>query len=391
MDNARELLKRAFIDSASADCDMTVHKFSDSFDDKIFKLFKKRQGVFYKFTDTTGKRTACVVLAAVIMLTAAACSIKKIREPALESIQNFFVNAREFLTGTKADEVAYLFPNEVTKIVGTSFVSESNNKYIISDEHKIKEFMDLLSQTHWGEPNEYDVFGEINTYWTFEFFDTDDNAVLKIDMCKDTRSNNAKITVTSNGELYRFYISSQIYARLLAFTNKELYLHDSGIALPDATVCNKRYNEATSGIDQAQIKEIKDLFRDTHYDMEIFLINNTSILKEYDSVYWQYCLSGEEFSDPITGQHKQITAYKDVEKNLEKIATTIYDKQSLQAIMRAAELWQNAIINHDLEGLFKAHEYIHDYDYFVFNYPTKYVYNPDADFQGVNDYFGHIG
>lgn len=391
MDNARELLKRAFIDSASADCDMTVHKFSDSFDNKIFKLFKKRQGVFYKFTDTAGKRAACVVLAAVIALTAAACSIKEIREPALDSIQNFFVNAREFLTGTKADEVAHLFPDEVTKIVGTSFVSEYKNKYVINDEQQIKEFINLLAETHWGEPNEYDGFDEINTYWTFEFFDTANNVVLKIDMCKDTQSNNAKIAITQNGVTSRHYISSLTYARLLAFTNRTYYLHDSDLEFPEAAACKKRFSEATAGLNDTQIKEIKGLIRDTHYDMEIFLSNNTSLLKEYDSVYWQYCLSGEEFSDPITGYPRQITVYKDVIENLEKISATVSDKQTLQAVRRADELWENAIINHDLEGLFKAHEYIHDYDYFVFNYPTRYVYDVDADFGGINNYFGHIG
>ena len=43
---------------------------------------------------------------------------------------------------------------------------------------------------------------------------------------------------------------------------------------------------------------------------------------------------------------------------------------------------------HNLDDLFTAHEYIHDYDYFSINYPTHYVYDTRADFQGIDDYFG---
>lgn len=54
------------------------------------------------------------------------------------------------------------------------------------------------------------------------------------------------------------------------------------------------------------------------------------------------------------------------------------------------KLWEESAKEHNIEGLFLAHEYIHDYDYFLYNYPTHYVYHPDADYQGIDDYFGHL-
>ena len=42
------------------------------------------------------------------------------------------------------------------------------------------------------------------------------------------------------------------------------------------------------------------------------------------------------------------------------------------------------------ESYWMAIGYLHDYDYFAFNYPTHYVYNENADFQGIDDYFGHL-
>ena len=68
----------------------------------------------------------------------------------------------------------------------------------------------------------------------------------------------------------------------------------------------------------------------------------------------------------------------------------INDSHLKETITTAIKLWESSIENHDLYGLFKAHEYIHDYDYFALNYPTKYVYSPYADYQGVDDYFGHL-
>ena len=48
-----------------------------------------------------------------------------------------------------------------------------------------------------------------------------------------------------------------------------------------------------------------------------------------------------------------------------------------------------AISNHDLGAVFAVHEYIHDYDYYVINYPVQYSMTP-PDWGGIDEYFGRI-
>ena len=151
MDNTRAILKNAFIDAQLVDYTVKQHTFSTEFETKMKRIIKYQKGIL-RLINTTGKRIACIILTALICLTTVACSIEEVREPIIEEIKKFYVNAKELLTGTAADEVAELFPNDVSKIIGTSYVSKSKNQYIIDDEETVTKFIKLLSETYWGEP-----------------------------------------------------------------------------------------------------------------------------------------------------------------------------------------------------------------------------------------------
>ena len=75
---------------------------------------------------------------------------------------------------------------------------------------------------------------------------------------------------------------------------------------------------------------------------------------------------------------------------LEYIISTVKEESVKVKLSEALKLWNKSVNSHDLEGLFKVHEYVHDYDYYAFNYPTHYVYSESADYQGLDDYFGHL-
>lgn len=51
---------------------------------------------------------------------------------------------------------------------------------------------------------------------------------------------------------------------------------------------------------------------------------------------------------------------------------------------------QKAMDKHDIEGCFKVHETIHDYDYWIINYPVYFDTFPATDWGGVDIYFGNI-
>ena len=91
---------------------------------------------------------------------------------------------------------------------------------------------------------------------------------------------------------------------------------------------------------------------------------------------------------PITNEKKEFDVNKRVKSALSYIIYKINDKESGNNLKKALEIWERGVREHNLDDLFTAHEYIHDYDYFAINYPTHYVYDTRADFQGIDDYFG---
>ena len=209
-------------------------------------------------------------------------------------------------------------------------------------------------------------------------------------MCNDIRYVKSKIAIITNGEEKHFYISNSIYREILAFTNEKYYLHDSRIKEYDKELFEAQKTKVITGIEENKVKEVKNKIRNLHYEIEIFLLREVSHLKEKDSIYWDYVISEEIFTDPITDEQRKFDINRIMVYELECIISAVKDESSKQKLAEALKLWNKSVNSHDLEGMFKVHEYIHDYDYFAFNYPTLYVYSESADYQGLDDYFGHL-
>ena len=389
MDNTRAILKNAFIDAQLVGYTVKQHTFSDEFEGRMKHIIKYQKGLL-RLINTTGKRIACVILTLLLCLTTVACSIEEVREPIIEEIKKCYVNAKELLTGTAADEVAELFPNDVSKIIGTSYVSKSKNQYIIDDEETVTKFIKLLSETYWGEPERFEDFEDVNTYWTFDFYNQKDKSLFQIKMCNDVRYVKSKIAIITNGEEKHFYISNSIYKEILAFTNEKYLLHNSKIKDYDNEFFDSQKIKVIAGIEENEAKTVKKKIRNLHYEIEFFLLSEVSRLKEKDSIYWDYVISEEIFTDPITEERRKFDMDRIMKYELEYIISTAKDETVKQKLSEALKLWKEAVNSHNLEGMFKVHEYIHDYDYYAFNYPTHYVYSESADYQGLDDYFGHL-
>lgn len=389
MNNAKATLKKAFIDAQIVDCTEKQHIFSDNFEKQMQQIIKYQKG-FLRLINSTGKRIACIILVSLLALTTVACSIEEIREPIIAEIKRFYVNAKELLTGTAADDVAELFPKDVSKIIGTSYMSKSKNQYIIDDEETVTKFIKLLSETQWGEPEWFEDFKETNTYWTFDFYNSKQESLFQIKMCNDVKYVKSKIAIINNNEEKHFYISNDIYKEILAFTNEKYYLHDSKIKEYDENFFESKKSLILSGVDESEAEIIKRKIRNLHYEIELFLLNEVSNLKETDSIYWDYVISEEIFTDPINSEQRKFDMDRIIKFELDYIISAIKDESTKQKLTEVLNQWKKSLSNHDLKGLFKVHEYLHDYDYYALNYPTHYVYNESVDYQGLDDYFGHL-
>lgn len=390
MSDAKAILKNAFIDAQLICTNVIEYSFSDKFKTQMKHIIKYQKGIL-RLINTTGKRVACIILAIFICFTTVACSIEEVRKPIIEEIKKFYVNAKELLTGTAADDVAGLFPNDVSEIVGTSYISKSKNQYVINNKESITSFIKLLSQTQWGEPQHFEDFDKVNTYWTFDFYNSKKENVFQIKMCNDIHYVKSKIAIISNGKESHFYISNQIYKEILAFTNEKYLLHNSKLEKENKDFFYAQNKKVLHGVEKSKVKKIKTKIRNLHYEIELFLLNEVSNLKEKDSIYWEYVVNELIFDDPISNERRKYDMDRIIKFELNYIISNIEDKDTKEKLSKVLKLWEASVKNRDLEGMFTVHEYLHDFDYYAFNYPTSYVYNEWADYQGLDDYFGHLG
>ena len=383
------ILKKAFIEAQLDFPANGAHRFSPEFEKRMKKLIRMQSGA-YRLINSAGRRAACIALAVILSFTAVACGVKEVREPIVREIKRIFVNARELFAGTQAEDISSLFPSEIEKIVAADHTDKNGAEYTIDDPEKIKSFIKIMTDTTWYKPDGGFESLEFNSYWSFEFFGADGESLSRLDMCRVFSSDTAVI-IYKDGEKHIFRISDKVYSELLCFTNKKYYLHNSSLPFPGEEFCAAAEERITAGLNNEDKKRVEREIRDAHYAVERFLLENVSLLKSKDSVYWDCLDSNEGFLDPITNEKREFDVNKRVKSALSYIIFKVTDRESGKTLKKALEIWERGVREHSLDDLFLAHEYIHDYDYFAINYPTHYVYDNCADYQGIDDYFGRIG
>ncbi len=390
MIDAKIILKNAFIDANIPFCDIQSHTFSKDFDESTLSIYRKSKNKLFEFINTTGKRVACVIIALIICFTTTVFSVEALRTPFIEAVQNLFVNVRERLSGTQASNIALYFTDDITKIVATNYLTTIPKEHIIEDSKKIAEFTALLAETEWKEPeNEYEAVAEY-VYWRFEFINPNGtNTVLNMSGLQ--LGGGACVEIEHKDISRVFTISEQTYKDILAFTNKKYYLHKSDKDLPSKTHCLEKQNQALSELTDDERQYVGKALRGAHIQIELMLLDNVVVLKDRDSKYWLPAITGEEFTDPFSNETyiNGEWCFNNVIGQLKNIADIIKDKETKIAFETMYTDLQAACDYRDIGSIFAVHEYIHDYDYFAINHPPHYeMYAPD--WQGLDDYFGHI-
>ena len=390
MDSSRVILKSAFIDSQLIEYNVQTHTFSEKFESKMQNLIRYQRG-FLKLINTTGKKVACVLLSILIIATSTVFSVDALREPIIEAIENFFVNVKEQLTGTQANNIAAHFSDDITKIVATNYITSSPKEYIIDNSEKISNFIELLSNTKWENPKtKYDSETDY-VYWEFQF-NNGNETITTVNMCGWIVERFGVVEIIYDGSSYVYNVSEQTYLDILAFTTRKYYLHQSDIDLPKEELCLDFQNKALSGLTDDEKELVCKQLREAHTMMEILLIENVSTLKEPDSPYWYPNITGEEFTDPFSGEVfiNGDACFNSVLKRLENVCNTIKDTETKKFFEIICGDLKSACDNRDIGSLFTVHESIHDYDYFGINYPAFFELLAPPDWNGLEVYFGYL-
>jgi len=381
------IIKNAFID---AECDgllFAEHDFSDAFNQKMDKFLRCQKGVF-KLVNTVGKRVACIIIALTIFVTTTFFSVDAVRKPITKAIEKIYVAVKQKLKNTQADNIAVHFTDDITEIVATNLITVANKVYVIDNPQKIKEFVNLLTETSWGEP--LDGWGDDTEYVQYRYeFKSGEKTVTTLNICSNIDGWFGIAEIITDGKSTVYNISERTFYDILAFTTQKYYLHQSDLKLPSKEKCKAWQNDALKGLDDESKERLSKNYRRLHSAIEDFLLSNVAKLKEPDSIYWEPLLNPKENTVLDDGTTIKNSEYFRILKIFDEVTSDIKHKKTLNAVKMMCEDFAEAINNHDLGAVFAVHEYIHDYDYYVINYPVQYSMTP-PDWGGIDEYFGRI-
>ena len=381
------ILKNAFI-AAQLENGVMPYEFSGEFEKKMQKLIKSQKGI-RRLVNTVAKKVACVTVSVIIATMATVFSVDALREPVTEAVQSFFVNDKEYLSGTDADNIAPLFSDTITEITATNLITSVPKEYIISDPEKITAFTKLLTETNWGEP-QYEVMEKDFVLYRFDFKNGND-IVTTLNVCPRYPELYGIIEIISGEESKVYHISERTYLDILAFTTRKYYLHKSDLPKPTEEKCLNWQQEALSNIENAKRNVLCENFKLLHINIENFLLDSVVTLKEPDSVYWEKLELPENklFIDPFTGVTSFNKTYHILIGYFDACIESAENDNVQKTVTAMKKDFENAVKNHDLGSIFTVHEVIHDWDYYVINYPISYSIEP-PDWGGIDEYFGHL-
>ena len=253
--------------------------------------------------------------------------------------------------------------------------SQKEDLYNIINQDKINKIVELLNNQELNEL--YEGTSEQN-YIEISIYDNEQEKHLTI------YENNIKL------DEKKYKIKSELYKDLVNILNPTYYLHNSDLELPNQDTCKKMQKKSLNGLTESETEEVSKKLREAHTTMEFLLINGTKNLKQSNSIYWNLYNEAEAITEP-TGEELEFSknsCFRATANNIMDIVNIIKDEETVELFNSIYEELNKAMEYKDIGEIFEVHEKIHDYDYWIINYPAHYDTAPAPDWEGIETYFG---
>lgn len=254
--------------------------------------------------------------------------------------------------------------------------SQKEDLYNIINQDKINKIIELLENQELNKL--YENTSEEN-YIEIKIYNNEEEKQLTI-----YENNSIKLSETE------YQTNSELYKNLISILNPTYYLHNSDLELPSEEKCVTMQEKALSGLSENEKKEINTKLRNSHTTMEFLLINGTKNLKQSNSIYWNLYNEAEAITEP-TGEELEFSknsCFRATANNIMDIVNIIKDEETVELFNSIYEELNKAMEYKDIGEIFEVHEKIHDYDYWIINYPAHYDTAPAPDWEGIETYFG---
>ena len=253
--------------------------------------------------------------------------------------------------------------------------SQKEDLYNIINQDKINKIVELLNNQELNEL--YEGMSKQN-YIEISIYDNEQEKHLTI------YENNIKL------DEKKYQVTSELYEDLVNILNPTYYLHNSDLELPNQGTCKEMQKKSLNGLTESETEEVSKKLREAHTTMEFLLINGTKNLKQSNSIYWDLYNEAETITEP-TGEELEFSkdsCFRVVANNIKDIANIIKDEKTKEIFNRIYEELNEAMENKDIAELFEIHKQIHDFDYWIINYPARFDVAPAPDWDGIESYFG---
>ena len=172
-------------------------------------------------------------------------------------------------------------------------------------------------------------------------------------------------------------------------------LHNSDKQPPEKSTIVIIQEELTKDIDKTKLTEAKKTLHEIHMYFECGFIyeseNWIEKLSNPDSLGW--CFWERTGVIEIPGYTEKVDNKKDGDtyiqwlENVKQVFTNLKLRKDITTVQK---LIKYAVDNHDIKGLWYAHQILHDLDYWILNYPIHFPKGKPAppDWKGVDSYFG---
>lgn len=310
----------------------------------------------------------------IIVLTITALLIFVIKNNFNKKDNNEISNVQEHIETSNNINIG-----KVTKMICKNIYKDNEEKkediYNIINEEKINKIIDLIEVEKTKE-----LTNNIanNDYIELNFYNNDKEINIIV------YNNSIRI----NGNNYK--VNNGLYNEIIKILKDTYYLHKSSISLPNKENSKEMQNNALKGMSDEETKEAQRKLRDAHVTMEYLLIEGTKNLKESNSVYWNLYNNADTITEP-NGEKLDFTndrCFNAVAENINKITEVVKDENTKKNFEEIFRRLQSAMENKDIAEMFEIHKIIHDYDYWIINYPAYFDTAPAPDWEGVETYFG---
>lgn len=294
----------------------------------------------------------------------------------------------EYLISTSS--IKDFIPENITSIERESYITGDKEVYQINNYADF--WIDIL-ETNWQKTTD-----EVeNSYYYILNINGDKTCHIKI-YKKFFANNNNSTDIKGYAEVYddtgktqRYIVPVSLYNTIHYYTNEDLNLYESDLPLPNEEDCYDVQENIFYGISDENKKTIQNNIRLIHSYLENIIKGQE--LNDPTSQEWEIETSETEITYQDLLGAQILEYYGRLQDNYKTFVNTINmlnESEGKRDLLEAANLYNEAMNEHSVLKLYKSYKIIHDYDFFVMNYPPYWNLPEGHDYPGVDTYFGSV-